>query len=79
MRPILALIALAGLAACASPGVGASTSAPANTYAAELDRLERDCTARNGFLAPLGRGGTGQASTDYACTIRGATPNRTGR
>lgn len=73
MRTTLALTAaLLALGACASPGTGA-------TYGAELATLESECAARNGFLTPLGRSGTGRPATDYACTIRSETPNRAGQ
>jgi hypothetical protein len=68
MRAVLVvLIPAVTLAACASDG--ASTAR--RGYSADLAKLQRDCDARGGMLVPMPRGGTGQASTDYYCDIRG--------
>jgi len=56
------LIALPLLAACASTGQ--------NTYQADFNRLDADCTARGGILTPTGAQ-TGRPQTEYACRITG--------
>lgn len=69
----LAITAL-GLAAAVSLGACASTSpekaTSANSYAADLARLQKQCDARNGMLVPTGRLSGGQAQLDYFCDIR---------
>jgi hypothetical protein len=52
------------LSACASAAGGT------NSYSADLDRLEADCTAREGILTPTGSQ-SGQPARDYACKITG--------
>ena len=68
MRTLIlaALLPIATLAGCASPG-GPSTST------AEMARLEEACKARGGMLIPSGRRFTGQPALDYPCRIHGAT------
>jgi hypothetical protein len=58
------------LAACATSET--STAAPAGSYAAEQDRLQRECDARGGVLVPSGRY-TGEAATENFCKITGPT------
>ncbi|MGO4408776.1 MULTISPECIES: hypothetical protein [unclassified Brevundimonas] len=60
---LAALVAPLALAACAS-------GRPLPTYQQDLDRLEADCSARGGILAPTGAN-TGRAQTDYLCKITG--------
>lgn len=60
---LAALVAPLALAACAS-------GRPLPTYQQDLDRLEADCSARGGILAPTGAT-TGRAQTDYLCKITG--------
>lgn len=68
-RPVLALT-LAGLAfACAGCAMTPRDGAPRG-YAADLERLRADCTAREGILTPTSSS-TGRAETDYVCELRG--------
>lgn len=60
---LAALVAPLALGACAS-------GRPLPTYQQDLDRLEADCSARGGILAPTGAT-TGRAQTDYLCKITG--------
>ncbi len=70
MRTILSLslgvavLAAAGLSACASGPPGE------NSYTAQMDRLEADCRARGGILTPTGAT-SGRPQRDYACQITG--------
>ncbi|WP_395944273.1 hypothetical protein [Brevundimonas sp.] len=61
---ILAMASLA-LAACAT---GATDKT--NTYGAELNRLEAECTARQGILIATGTQ-SGFPARDHACRITG--------
>jgi hypothetical protein len=63
---ILSALTLVALSGCA-------TGNPANnSYQQELRRLEQDCTARGGILAPaLGGAQSGRPQTDYTCNISG--------
>lgn len=60
----LAAVAL-GAAACSTTGDGSPRG-----YAADLERLRADCTARGGVLTPTSST-TGRAETDYVCELRG--------
>ena len=64
MKTAAALLLGASLVGCA----GASGSP--SRYSAEFDRLEADCTAREGILSPTGSQ-SGQPARDYACKITG--------
>ena len=67
----LALVALLGLAACASqPG--------RNSYAAELDRLEADCRERGGILLPIpgAQARTGNPGAAFTCNLPGGSISR---
>ncbi len=64
----LGLAAALSLGACASPGPEKATSA--NSYAADLARLQSQCDARGGMLIPNGRLSGAQAQIDYSCDIR---------
>lgn len=75
MRPALVLAALAApLALSALSALGAlgacATDRPLPTYQQELDRLNADCIARGGILAPTGAQ-TGRPQTDNVCKITG--------
>jgi len=68
-RPLVTLT-IAGLAfAAASCAMTPRDGAPRG-YAADLDRLRADCTAREGILVPTSSS-TGRAETDYVCELRG--------
>lgn len=65
MRTLLLTIAAAlSLSACASNTNERSLSQ------AEMDRLQRECTARGGILVPTGRI-TGREPLDNICRIQG--------
>lgn len=59
----LAVLALPLVAGCA-------TSDVPNRYQAEMDRLEAQCTEREGILQPTGSQ-SGEPARDYACRITG--------
>lgn len=64
---ILATVALIPL------GLGACASSPTrghNSSEREIDRLQRECTARGGILVPSGRL-TGREPLDNVCKISG--------
>jgi len=68
MRPALVLAALVAplaLGACA-------TGRPLPTYQQEFDKLQAECTAREGILTPSGAQ-TGRPQTDYVCKITGGS------
>ena len=62
------LAAALSLTACASTGGERTTSA--NSYAADVARLQSQCDGRGGMLVPTGRLSGAQAQLDYACDIR---------
>jgi hypothetical protein len=68
-RPLLTLT-LAGLALGTAGCATTARDGEPRGYAADLDRLRADCTAREGILTPTSSS-TGRAETDYVCTIRG--------
>jgi len=60
---LIALPAALALSACAG-------AAGSNHYQTELERLEADCTARGGILAPTGQQ-SGRPQLDNVCKITG--------
>ncbi len=68
IAPSILLAAALTLAACASTSDGTRLN-----YQGELDKLEADCTARDGILTPIAGARTGRPQTEYACEIRGAS------
>jgi hypothetical protein len=64
MKTAAAVLMGASLVGCASG------SANPSRYSTEFDRLEADCKAREGILAPTGSQ-SGQPARDYACKITG--------
>ena len=70
LRLVLPVLLL-GLAACAT------ASGPSHSrYAAEVDRLEADCRARNGILMPIPGAHSGNAGANYSCNINGGSVTR---
>jgi len=67
-RILILAAAASALAACASTG-------EPSRYQTEMNRLETDCTARDGILIPTGAT-SGQPARDYACEIRGGSAIR---
>lgn len=49
---------------------GCASSQTPSTSAAEIERLDRECTARGGILVPTGRI-TGYEARDNVCKING--------
>jgi hypothetical protein len=49
---------------------GCATGEGAGRYQVEMDRLQAQCTERDGILQPTGSQ-SGQPARDYACVIRG--------
>lgn len=68
-RPLLTLT-LAGLAFVAAGCAMTPRDGAPRGYAADLERLRADCTAREGILVP-NSSSTGRAETDYFCELRG--------
>lgn len=64
----LPIVAAAGftLAACSTP------NGSQNSYQTQYDRLQAECVARDGALAPTGSQ-TGYPQRDYACRVGQAT------
>ena len=65
-----AALILAALAAPLALGACATSGKPMPTYQQDYDKLDAECTARGGILAPTG-GTTGRPQTDYLCKITG--------
>lgn len=69
-RPLLTLAVAAVAVAAAGCSTTPRDGAPRG-YAANLERLRADCTAREGILSPTSSS-TGRAETDYVCELRGS-------
>ena len=56
--------------------IGCASGQPHPTYGQEVATLTSECQQRGGILTPIPGASTGQASTDYACEIRGGPSGR---
>ena len=63
-------IGAALLAGILLPGCATSAANGSASYRAEVERLEAECTARDGILTPTGSQTT-YPRRDYACKITG--------
>jgi hypothetical protein len=72
-RPALIAFAALTLAGCASEG-----GAVSNSYSRDLAKLQSECDARGGVLAPVPYASTGRPQTDYYCDIKTIGTPRTG-